>query len=139
MSPEAPSTSVAQTGAALVEEMLVLASRFVREGWCQGDPAQDACGRPVSPASAFASRWSAAGALERAWARQEDRFGVALEAFQRANLAFTTAAGDVPQAWNDAIGRTLPQVLDVLDKAVQLAADPLDADYIAPKASSLSG
>jgi hypothetical protein len=123
---------------ALVEELLVLAHEFVCEGWCQGSPAQDACDRPVSPASAFACRWSASGALERAWVRHDDRFGLGLDAFGRANLALTAVTGDVPQAWNDAPGRTLPEVLDALAEAIQLVVGPPELDYIAQKVGSAS-
>jgi hypothetical protein len=107
-----------------------------REGWCQGAAARDACGRPVSPASAFASRRSATGALERAWARHDDRFGLALEAFERANLALAAATGEVPQAWNDAAGRTLHEVLDALAEAIHLAVGPPKLHFVAPKLDS---
>lgn len=116
--------SASERGPALIAELLVLAYQFVREGWCQGAAARDACGRPIAPTSAFASSWSAPGALERAWGRYEDRFGPRLEAFERANLALTAVVGEVPQAWNDAPERTLPQVLDALAEAIQLVRAP---------------
>lgn len=112
---------------ALVEEILTAAHGLVRDGWCQGHPAVDDCGRPVSPTSAFARGWSAPGALERLWARHEDRFGTALEAYERAHLALAGAVGGVPQAWNDVEGRTLPEVLDALAEAVRLVAGSPDA------------
>jgi hypothetical protein len=140
MSSEASATTPApQRGTALVEELLELAYEFVREGWCQGAAARDACGRPVSPASAFAISWSAPGALERAWARREDRYGLALDAFKRANLALAAATGDVPQAWNDAAGRTLHEVLDALAESIQLVVGPPKLNYVAPKADVVSG
>jgi hypothetical protein len=123
-------------GAALIEEFLTLAHELVRQGWCQDAAARDACGRPVAPASAFACSWSASGALERAWARHDDPFGIALDAFGRANLALAAATGDVPQAWNDAVGRTVNEVLDALAEAIQLIAGPPRADNIAPRDSS---
>jgi hypothetical protein len=139
VSDEASATKFGRhNGTALVEELLELAYEFVREGWCQGAAARDACGRPVSPSSAFATRWSAPGALERAWARHDDRFGLALDAFERANLALAGATGEVPQAWNDADGRTLQEVLDVLAEAVHLVAGPPKLTYVAPKADSVS-
>lgn len=139
MTSEGSATPAAgQHGTALVEELLELAYELVREGWCQGAAARDACDRPVSPTSAFATRWSAPGALERAWARREDRFGLALDAFERANLALAAAAGGVPQAWNDAAGRTLHEVLDALAEAIQLVVGPPRLNYVAPKADSLS-
>jgi hypothetical protein len=120
----------------LVKEVLTLARKYVREGWCQGSHAQDACGRPVSPASVFARKWSAAGALERAWASSENQFGAGLEAFEHANLALATAAGDVPQAWNDADGRTVEEVLEVLTGAVEHVRDLSRAPFNPPKVSS---
>jgi hypothetical protein len=136
---DASATAARDQGAALVEELLVLAHEFVREGWCQGAAARDACGRPVSPTSAFARGWSAAGALERAWARHDDRFGSGLAAFERANLALAAATGDVPQAWNDADGRTDTEVLDALAEAIHLVAGPPRAHYVAPKVDATAG
>ena len=107
-------TIPATSGTALVEEILTAAHGLVRDGWCQGHPAVDGCGRPVAPTSAFANKWSAPGALERVWARHEDRFGTALEAYTRASLALAGAVGGAPQAWNDAEGRTVSEVLDAL-------------------------
>jgi hypothetical protein len=108
-----------ESGAALVKELLTLAQGYVREGWCQGSHALDASGRPVLPASAFARSWSAPGALERAWSWSENRFDRALEAFEHANLALAAAAGDVPQVWNDAAGRTIQDVLDIFTTAIE--------------------
>jgi hypothetical protein len=109
-----------ETGVDLVRRMLVAAHELVREGWCQGAAARDASGRPISPSSAFANAWSAPGALERAWSREQDRLGfrLGLKVFQRANLAVAAAAGDVPQAWNDVRGRTHEEVLAVLAAAI---------------------
>jgi hypothetical protein len=118
--------TLTDTDAALAEEMLTVAYELVRIGWCQGAGARDEAGRPVAPASAFARSWSAPGALERVWARSDQRFAVELDAFQRANLALATAIGDTPQFWNDANGRTLREVLDALAQAVHLVAGPPD-------------
>jgi hypothetical protein len=122
----------------LVKELLTLAREYVREGWCQGSHAQDACGRPVSPASVFARKWSAPGALERAWVSSESQFGAGLEAFEHANLALAAAAGDVPQAWNDADGRTVEEVLEVLTVAVEHVRGLSRAPFNPPKVGSAS-
>jgi hypothetical protein len=113
-------TPTNRQGIAAVEEMLTLAHAFIREGWCQGTVARDASDRPVAPESPFACRWSAVGALERVWAGHEDRYGLGLEAFERANLALVSVVGEPAQAWNDLGGRTLSQVLDALAEAVRL-------------------
>jgi hypothetical protein len=105
---------------ALAERMLAEAYELVRSGWCQGATAQDELGRPIEPSSAFARRWSAAGALERVWRRTLDDDGFALEAFERANLALAAAVKDVPQRWNDAADRSCAEVLDALQGALQL-------------------
>ena len=105
---------------ALAERMLTVAYDFVRSGWCQGATALDEYGRPIEPASAFARKWSALGALERAWRRAPEEPGLAFEAFQRAKLALTAAVNDVPQAWNDSPGRHESEVLSALAEAVSL-------------------
>lgn len=105
---------------ALAEQMLAAAYEFVRSGWCQGATALDECGRPIEPASAFARKWSALGALERAWRRAPEQPGLALEAFKCAKLALTATVNDVPQAWNDNADRHESQVLSALAEAVRL-------------------
>ena len=105
-------------GTALVAEILTRARELVEDGWCQGHAAADHCGRAVAPISAFACNWSAQGALERVWMRHEDHFGDALGAFERANLALSSTVGTTPQAWNDAEGRTLTEVLGAFEDAL---------------------
>jgi hypothetical protein len=46
----------------------------------------------------------------------------ALTAFERANLALSAAVHDVPQRWNDALGRTKEEVLDALVHATALVS-----------------
>ena len=113
-----------------------MAHEYVREGWCQGSHAQDACGRPVSPASVFARKWSAPGALARAWASSENQFDAGLEAFEHASLALATAAGDVPQSWNDADGRTVEEVLEVMTVAVEYVGGPSRVPFNPPNVGS---
>lgn len=108
---------VSRNAEALAEQMLSDAYELVMSGWCQGMGAQDEMGRAVEPSSAFARKWSVAGALERVWRRALDGDDVALEAFERANLALAAVVKDAPQRWNDARDRTRPQVLDALLEA----------------------
>jgi hypothetical protein len=116
----------------LAELLLTEAYEFVLSGWCQGSLAVDECGRPIEPASAFARRWSALGALERAWRRSPAQPEVARDAFASARLALTAAMNDVPEAWNDREGRRQSEVLDALAEAVQLvvAAGPHQPDML---------
>jgi hypothetical protein len=116
----------------LAERMLTAAYDFVRSGWCQGATALDECGRPIEPASAFARKWSALGALERAWQRAPEQPGLALEAFQSAKLALTAAVNDVPQAWNDSPDRHESEVLSALAEAVSLLGDSVAVPPTAP-------
>lgn len=116
--------------------MLADAYELVLSGWCQGTSAEDEAGRGIEPSSAFARRWSAAGALERVWRREGDANGVALEAYERATLALSAAIHDAPQRWNDAANRTRDEVLEAIASAVGFLnpapASPLAAveDYI---------
>jgi hypothetical protein len=108
---------VSRNAEALAEQMLSDACELVLSGWCQGTGAQDEMGRTIEPSSAFARRWSVAGALERVWRRTLDGDDVALEAFERANLALAAAVKDAPQRWNDAPERTRAEALDALLEA----------------------
>jgi hypothetical protein len=120
---------VSRNAEALAGQMLSDACELVLNGWCQGMGAQDEMGRAIEPSSAFARRWSVAGALERVWRRALDGEDVALEAFQRANLALAAVVKDVPQRWNDAPERTRTQVLDALLEAPKfLLAAPRGQD-----------
>lgn len=105
--------------AATAERMLSDAYELVLSGWCQGDSARDECGRAIEPSSAFARKWSAAGALERVWRRAPDDPDLALEAYERASLALATAVRGVPRVWNDAAGRNLADVLDAFARACE--------------------
>ena len=115
---------------ALAERMLTDAYEFVLSGWCQGASALDERDHPIEPASAFARKWSALGALERAWRRSDEP--AALDAFQCAKLALTAAANEVPQVWNDNPDRHQSQVLSALAEAVYLLDVPLAPAVDAP-------
>lgn len=111
---------VSRNGEALAQRMLEDAYELVLSGWCQGTSAQDEMGRAIEPSSAFARRWSVPGALERVWRRAVDDGDLALEAFERANLALAAAVKDVPQPWNDAVGRTWEDALEAFAEALRL-------------------
>lgn len=102
------------------EQMLVDAYELVLSGWCQRGLAQDEYGRPAEPASVFARRWSASGAIERVWRRWPEGEADAVAAFERANLALAAAVQGVPQQWNDDPDRHQSQVLDALAEAIFL-------------------
>jgi hypothetical protein len=108
---------VSEDAQQLAEQMLSDAYELVVSGWCQGAGAMDEMGREIEPSSAFARRWSAAGALERVWRRSRADQDEALQAFERANLALAAAVKDVPQRWNDQPGRTHADVLLALNRA----------------------
>lgn len=109
---------------AFAEQMLADAYELVLSGWCQGSSAQDEMGRAIEPSSAFARRWSAAGAVERVWRRAPDEGDLALEAFERANLALAAAVHDTPERWNDDAGRSRAEVLEALECARELLRVP---------------
>jgi hypothetical protein len=122
-------------GESCAQQMLADAFELVRSGWCQGMSAQDEMSRAIEPSSAFARAWSANGALERVWRRSALDDELALEAFERANLALAAAVGDVPARWNDAADCTKERVLEALslaarfvhtDSEAALEADLLD-------------
>jgi hypothetical protein len=109
---------------ALAEQMLCEAYELVLSGWCQETDAQDELGRAIEPSSAFARRWSAVGALERVWRRIPGGDDLAIEAFERANLALAGVVRDVPRRWNDHGDRTQDEVLEALDNARLLLRPP---------------
>lgn len=102
----------------LAELMLTDAYEFVLSGWCQEASAVDECGRPIEPASAFARRWSALGALERAWRRSQEPPDLAHDAFELAGLALASVKAPL-ETWNDSAERRQSEVLDALAEAVQ--------------------
>jgi hypothetical protein len=112
---------------ALAQRMLADAYELVMSGWCQGTSAQDEMGRAIEPSSAFARCWSVPGALERVWRRAVDDGDLALEAFERANLALAAAVKDVPQRWNDAVGRTWEDALEAFEEAIRLVGERTEA------------
>jgi hypothetical protein len=109
-----------RSGESFAQQMLADAFDLIRSGWCQGMSAQDEMGRVIEPSSAFARAWSATGALERVWRRANLDNALALEAFERANLALAAAVRDVPERWNDSPDRTREQVLEALASAERL-------------------
>lgn len=117
-------TDVHESSTELAEEMLAEAYEYVLSGWCQGASAQDESGRPIEPASAFARRWSALGALERAWRRSPADADRARRAYERARLALIAAVNDMPQPWNDAPGRHQSEALSALAESLQLVEAP---------------
>jgi hypothetical protein len=112
---------------ALAQRMLADAYELVMSGWCQGTSAQDEMSRAVEPSSAFARRWSVPGALERVWRRAVGDDDLALEAFERANLALAAVVKDVAQRWNDAVGRTREDALEAVEEAIRLVGERTEA------------
>lgn len=109
-----------RSGESFARQMLADAFELVQSGWCQGVSAQDEMGRVIEPSSAFARAWSATGALERVWRRANLDDALALEAFERVNLALAAAVKDVPERWNDRPDCTREQVLEALASAERL-------------------
>ena len=109
---------------ALAEEWLGTAYELVERGWCQGAAALDAAGAPVEPDSPLATRWSATGALSRAWRASGIPDETGLAALQFANLALSAAVHGVPKVWNDMPERRHRDVLEALLRAVSLVQDP---------------
>jgi hypothetical protein len=101
----------------LAGRMLAESYELIVSGWCQGAGAKDELGRSIEPSSAFARQWSTAGALERVWRRSNADPDLALEAFERANLALAAAVKAVPQTWNDDPERTQEDALVALAEA----------------------
>jgi hypothetical protein len=116
-----------RTAESFARQMLADAFDLVRSGWCQGMSARDEMGRTIEPSSAFARAWSVTGALERIWRRADVDRELALEAFERANLALAAAVKDVPSRWNDRIDCTRESVLDALVVAEQLVRTDSEA------------
>jgi hypothetical protein len=120
----------------LAERLLSEAYEFVLSGWCQDADAVDECMRAIEPASAFARRWSAAGALERAWQRSSEPADLAADAHETALLALVAVIRADPAAWNDREGRRQSEVLDALAEALhRLAGAGIvdDLDYVGPR------
>ena len=117
------SQAAVDTAAALLTE----ARGLLLRGWSQGAQARDETGRVVPAWSEDATSWSLLGALLASWqlhgmALDEDFVAHAVDA--RALGDATAALGDATgtaglDVWNDAPGRTLVDILDAINQALE--------------------
>jgi hypothetical protein len=117
--------AVALTAAAMVTE----ARGLVVRGWCQGTHARDRRGLEVPAWSGEARSWSLLGALLASWHRLEaearDSDIIAhladAEALGGAMQVLGEAAGSASlERWNDALERTLTDVVAAFDRALRM-------------------
>jgi hypothetical protein len=105
--------------------LLADASSLIRQGWTQHAEARDADALPVDPWSDEAVCWSLLGALvaalERRTPRGENPDVVELAA-ACVRLAYAVEEASL-EGWNDAVGRSQGEVLDVLVHALDEALD----------------
>ena len=104
-------------------QVLKTAKALVARGWTQGYVAEDPPGHSCCPMSDVACRWCLLGACERAMSDhghlQEDSWLKMLAVLKRA----ISASGEIsPVVWNDTPSRKRPQVLALLDKAIESLA-----------------
>jgi hypothetical protein len=108
--------------------MLTEARGFLRRGWSKGAQARDVRGHVVNAWSDTAASWSLVGALLASWHRHDDRLDADFVAHSAEALALAEAtdvlarsAGTLAiDAWNDAPGRNLGDVIAAIDRALVL-------------------
>lgn len=105
---------------------LTSARERIAQGWTTGELARDSRGTPVNPWSPSATCWCISGAVA-AGVQPEGSFpvvaaGHSLAIYLRALDQLQAVAGrdglPFPVAWNDHQGRTLDDVLALLDQAL---------------------
>lgn len=92
---------------------------LLKKGWCQGDYARNENGADVSHTNPKASEYCALGAICCCYEGEER-----VQAIRRAVMLiprefhrFRIKPGAIIVGWNDAIGRTRPQVVALLKEA----------------------
>jgi hypothetical protein len=113
--------------------MLSEARGLLLRGWCRAAQARDESGAVVPAWSEEARSWSLLGALLASWHRQNGEtteLDFVAHGFDvRALGDATQAIGDITgtaslESWNDAPGRTVADVLETIDQAVELLDRP---------------
>lgn len=95
-------------------DVLRAAREKVAQGWTQGATARDEEGFWVGVRTPAARSWSADGAVQFA-ART-------LKMKKTVMLVLRAISGDDLVHWNDSVGRTQAQVLDLFDRAIAAEA-----------------
>lgn len=113
-------------------EVLLQAKKLVEKGWCQGSPAREADGSAVFSKETTAVKWCAIGALYRALDYLKvgmpdtrpsiDYFGMPDTRPSRDYCGKVLGIdANMVLGWNDADGRTQSEVIEMFEKAYQLA------------------
>jgi hypothetical protein len=104
------------------KEILVGARALVDQGWCQGVDARDAHGDRCAPWHREARAWSVLGALVASEGEEPDVRAHAAASIAELGHAVALLADAAEtsslQAWNDAPGRTVEEVLGAFDRAL---------------------
>jgi hypothetical protein len=113
--------------------MLSEARSLVLRGWSRDAQARDRTGSVVPAWSEDATSWSMLGALLASWHRQHGEtmeLDFVAHGFDARALGDATEAlGDVTgsasiESWNDDPARTLPEVVEAIDRAAELLDRP---------------
>ena len=89
--------------------------------WCQGASALDASGLVCSHESRWAVSWCLIGAVETVSARNAVKGSTTVSALDIIHWTIDGPDHMGIVSWNDAVGRTQDQVLDLLDRAIAAA------------------
>ena len=105
-----------------VENVLENAISYVREGWIQGDMAENEFGDSVGALDPSATRWCVIGAITVAGGRdidmQTDTPGLrALKELEH------SVGGSIITEWNDACDRSIEDVVNLLQTTLQRVRD----------------
>lgn len=98
---------------AVIRTLLTAQNKLRAKGWCQGADAVDRNGLPVGVCYRHAVRWSVLGAV----ASVSPNSRTTSKCLTRMREA---SGSEYVVSWNDARGRTLEQVLAMLDAAIAL-------------------
>jgi hypothetical protein len=130
----APATAPAPPASRLDPEALIVAAReLLLVGWCQGAFARDARGEAVNATAPEAAAWSVVGALYRAATEAMPRGPIRVQFDALDGVLDALCCALPPEErhqlhriavarWSDAPGRTVGEVLELLDRTLAAGA-----------------
>ena len=117
-------------------DYLKAARAFIVRGWVQGPLAVDSTGLAVPPHSSNAVAWDMMGSIYAAGKEAGPHPQQHREAMEAIRMQIPPMPTMQLSTFNDASGRTKEEILDVFDKAIAMASEPVGAFTIQERAAA---